>query len=54
LSHFFFIILAPPDQSGPHIEALAEIAKMTRFDSFFTSLIEATSPKEIVSLFKEE
>jgi len=26
-SRLFFLLLAPPDQSGPHIEALSEIAR---------------------------
>ncbi|MBN2440449.1 MAG: PTS sugar transporter subunit IIA [Spirochaetales bacterium] len=53
-SHLFFIILAPPDQSGPHIEALAEIAKMTRSAAICRTLIESQSPKEVVDLFKED
>lgn len=53
-SYLFFIILAPPDQSGPHIEALAEIAKMTRSKAFCRMMIEAQSAKEVVDLMKEE
>jgi len=53
-SHLFFIILAPPDQSGPHIEALAEIARMTRSKTFCRMLMEAQSAKEVIELFKEE
>jgi PTS system nitrogen regulatory IIA component len=29
----FFLMLAPPDQTGSHIEALAEIAKLARVGS---------------------
>ena len=29
-TRLFFLLLAPPDQAGPHIEALAEIARMSR------------------------
>ena len=52
-SHLFFLILAPPDQSGPHIEALAEIARLTRSKSFCNMLIEAQSAEEVVRLFEE-
>ncbi|MBN2738127.1 MAG: PTS sugar transporter subunit IIA [Spirochaetales bacterium] len=53
-SHLFFMILAPPDQSGPHIEALAEIAKITRSKSFYKLLITAANAEEVVELFHEE
>lgn len=52
-SHLFFLILAPPDQSGPHIEALAEIARLTRSQSFCNMLIETHSAEEVVRLFEE-
>ena len=52
-SHLFFLILAPPDQSGPHIEALAEIARLTRSSSFCNMLLESRSPEEVVRLFEE-
>ncbi|MBN2351189.1 MAG: PTS sugar transporter subunit IIA [Spirochaetales bacterium] len=53
-SKVFFLILAAPDQSGPHIEALAEIARMTRSETFCRLLTSAVTPKEVVQLFKEE
>jgi nitrogen PTS system EIIA component len=53
-SFLFFIILAPPDQSGPHIEALSEIARMNRSKTFCRMLIEATSAKQVVDLIREE
>jgi fructose-specific phosphotransferase system IIA component len=49
----FFLILAAPDQSGPHIEALAEIARLTRSAAFVRSLVSAESPDEVVDLFQE-
>ncbi|MBN2534799.1 MAG: PTS sugar transporter subunit IIA [Spirochaetales bacterium] len=54
LSYLFFIILAPMDQTGPHLAALAEIAGMTKSGLFCRRLIEAKSPKEVVALFQEE
>jgi mannitol/fructose-specific phosphotransferase system IIA component (Ntr-type) len=53
-STVFFLLLAPPDQSGPHIEALAEIARITKSQSFLRLLAAARSAKEVVELFSED
>ncbi|MFW6138041.1 MAG: PTS sugar transporter subunit IIA [Spirochaetota bacterium] len=53
-SQLFFLILASPDQSGPHIEALAEIARLTRTRAFCKAMLNAGSPQEVVSLFRED
>jgi mannitol/fructose-specific phosphotransferase system IIA component (Ntr-type) len=53
-SRLFFLLLAPPDQSGPHIEALAEIARMSKSQSFCNLLLAARSPADVVQLFSEE
>lgn len=52
-SKLFFLLLAAPDQSGPHIEALSEIARLTRSDAFCRALASAESPKEVVELIQE-
>jgi PTS system fructose-specific IIC component/PTS system nitrogen regulatory IIA component len=46
-------MLAPPDKSGPHIEALSEIAKLTKSKSFLKMLTNAQSAEEVVDLFRE-
>lgn len=53
-SHLFFLMLAPPDQSGPHIEALAEIARITRSRAFCDAMINANSSDAVVRLLREE
>jgi mannitol/fructose-specific phosphotransferase system IIA component (Ntr-type) len=53
-SKVFFLMLASPDQSGPHVEALAEIARLTRSESFCRMLTSVTSARGVVELFKEE
>jgi len=53
-SKLFFLMLAPPNQSGPHIEALAEIAKLSKSRAFCNALINAQSAKEVVALFSED
>jgi nitrogen PTS system EIIA component len=51
-SKIFFLMLAAPDQSGPHIEALSEIARITRSSAFVRLLAEARSPEEVMELFE--
>ena len=53
-SKLFFLLLAPPDQSGPHIEALADIARITKSQAFCRTVIGSTSPQEVVELFSED
>jgi fructose-specific phosphotransferase system IIA component len=53
-STLFFMILAAPDQSGPHIEALAEIAKLSKSRAVLNALIAATSAEEVVDIFRAD
>lgn len=52
-STLFFCMLAPPDQSGPHIEALSEIARLTQSQSFCRVLVASKNPNEVVELFRD-
>jgi fructose-specific phosphotransferase system IIA component len=54
LSKLFFLLLAPPGQSGPHVEALAEIAKLASSTSFCKALIRSENAREVVELMKGE
>ena len=53
-TRLLFLLLAPPDKSGPHIQALAEVARVTRSTGFLKLLLAATSPQEVVDLFDED
>ena len=53
-ARLIFLILAPPDQSGPHIEALAEIARMSRSTAFCQALASSRTAAELVGLFKDD
>ncbi|MHC4871924.1 MAG: PTS sugar transporter subunit IIA [Planctomycetota bacterium] len=53
-SKIFFLMLAPPDKSGPHIEALADIARIADSPMFLRQLIASTSAEDMVELFSEE
>ena len=50
----FFLILVPPDQSGSHLQALSEIAGITKSREFCSLLLASSSAVEAVKLFKEE
>jgi fructose-specific phosphotransferase system IIA component len=54
LSQLFFLLVAPPDQSGPHVEALAEIAKLAQSKAFCKALIHADDAQEVIDLMKGE
>ena len=53
-SKLFFLLVAAPDQAGPHVEALAEIAKLARSNAFCKALIAAENPQEVVELIQGE
>lgn len=52
-SHILFLMLAPPDQAGPHIQALSEIARLSRSSAFLRVLGNARSASEVVELINE-
>lgn len=53
-STLFFLILAPPDKSGPHIQALTEIAGISRSNVFLKALKGARTADDVVELFRDE
>ena len=52
-SKLFFLLLAPPGQSGPHLEALSEIARLSRSEAFLRALISSRSPADVLELLRE-
>jgi fructose-specific phosphotransferase system IIA component len=53
-SKLFFLLLAPSGLAGPHVEALAEIAKLVQSKSFCKALAYADGAQEVVELMKGE
>jgi len=51
-SKLFFLLVAPPDQSGPHVQALAEIAKLARSQISCRTLVNAENAREVVEFMK--
>ncbi|HPS54988.1 MAG TPA: PTS sugar transporter subunit IIA [Sedimentisphaerales bacterium] len=52
-SNLIFLLVAPPGMSGPHVEALAEIAKIANSKAFCRSLVSSSSSQEVVELMRE-
>ncbi len=52
-SYIFFLMLAPPGITGPHVEALAEIARLVEPPVIREKLVNAKSPQEIIEIIKE-
>jgi PTS system nitrogen regulatory IIA component len=53
-SHLFFLLLAPEDSAGEHLQALARLSRLLKDVRFRKRLIEATSKEEIYRLIVQE
>ncbi len=53
-SKLFFLLVAAPNQAGPHVEALAEIAKLARSKPFCKALVAAENARGVVESMKGE
>jgi len=50
----FFLLISPPDLTGPHIKALAQISRMLSADNLREELATATGPEQVLELFRRE
>jgi mannitol/fructose-specific phosphotransferase system IIA component (Ntr-type) len=50
----FFLLVGSPDQSGPHVQALADVAKLARSKMFCRALIDAEDVQQVVELIRSE
>lgn len=50
----FFMLISPQSVTGPHVKALAQIAKFLRTDHNKEKLLGAKSPQEIHKIFATE
>ena len=53
-SRLFFLMLAPPGASGPHIEALSEIARLCSNNEVLSMMMNAETPFAMYELIKGE
>ena len=52
-ANLIFLLVAPPGMSGPHVEALAEIAKIAQSKAFCKALVSASNSQEVVELMRD-
>ncbi|HUU11839.1 MAG TPA: PTS sugar transporter subunit IIA [Phycisphaerae bacterium] len=52
--HVVFLLLAPTDDPGPHVRALAEIARLVQTPGFYRKLTEAQSVAEALDILDAE
>lgn len=50
----FFLLVSPPDQTGPHLKALAQISRILASDTVRRELVEAGGAEEVLGLFRRE
>lgn len=53
-SRLFFLIVAPPDKSGPHIQALSEIARLSHSKALCRAIMNSRDAAELVALLRGE
>ena len=44
---FVVLLVSPPDQTGPHIQALAKISRLMNIEEFRSAVDTATTPEEL-------
>jgi fructose-specific phosphotransferase system IIA component len=47
------LLASPPDQTGPHIQALARISRLMTDARFRNSLESATTPQQVLDIFAQ-
>ena len=52
--HVVFMVIAQPDNPGPHVQCLAEIARLLQIPGFYKRLLAASSPKEVLDTIAAE
>jgi fructose-specific phosphotransferase system IIA component len=52
--HVVFLVLAELDNPGPHVQCLAEIARLLQVPGFYRRLLATTTPKETLDAIRSE
>jgi len=52
-SNLFFMMLAPRNESGPHVQAIAKIVKLIKVDGFRKKLLKASTPAEVIEVIRK-
>lgn len=52
--HVVFMVIAEPDNPGPHVQCLAEIARLLQVPGFYKRLLAADTPKAVIDAISNE
>lgn len=52
-THFFFVVIAPPECAGQHLKALAQISRIFRHDSVRDRVLRAATSAEIFQILTQ-
>jgi PTS system fructose-specific IIA component len=50
----FFLLVSGPDDPGPHVRALAQVARVLNRAACKRALVEARTPEEAIAVFRED
>jgi fructose-specific phosphotransferase system IIA component len=50
---FIVLLVSPPDQTGPHIQALAKISRLMNLEEFRAAVDNARTPEELYAAIAE-
>jgi fructose-specific phosphotransferase system IIA component len=53
-AHVIVLLLARSDNPGPHVQALAEVARLMQAPDFVKRLTKANSPSEVLAMIRSE
>jgi len=53
-AHLVFLLLADPQRPGPHVAALAEVARLLQLPGFYRKIVSAKTPEEVLEIISEE
>ncbi len=53
-THIFFLLIAPGDNPGPHLKALAKISRLLDDKFIRERFLSSKNPQEILKIIKEE
>lgn len=52
--HLVVLLLASSDQTGPHLRAMVEVARLVQIPGFYRKALEASTPAGLLNLIESE
>ncbi len=49
-----FLLVGPPDKTGPHLKALSRISRLMHRPEFRSRLLHSKTPQEVMNIIQEE